>query len=609
VGGGASRVPRPKLKVTSARVQRSPVVRARMASTGYLLHRLGPLTGGLSAPITCAPTMKRHLLVTYLAASSAACGPDALDRTLPSLETPEVGAALDVPDPVSIEHHIRVLADDSLAGRAPGTEGFEAASRYVEGVLRSLGLAPAGVDGTYRQPVPLLRSTVDEAGSSMSVLRSGTVTDLVYGVDFWLSPDATRAEATVTAPVAFVGYGVSAPGLGYDDYDGIEVSGKIVAMLSGAPPSFPSDERAYYSSGSVKASEAARRGAVGSITFTAPDDPRFRWEVSVARATGGSFTWLDAAGRPRDGESPIRGAASLNHSGVATLFAGAPAPLDTVFARAAASTPQAFDLPAQVTMKTVSAHRRVGSHNVVARLEGSDERLREENIVYVAHVDHLGTGVPIDGDSIYNGAHDNASGVAILLEVARAFASLPTPPRRSVIFLIATGEEWGLLGSDYFARNPTVPGSSLVAALSLDMPFLFHPLLDIVPYGADHSSLSDAVGAAAARLALDLGPDPIPEQVLFIRSDHFSFIRQGIPALFIKSGFRTGSPDRDGAEINAAWRRDVYHTPRDDADQAFDFVAGVTHAQVNFLTGYRVAMQGPRPTWNRGDFFGGLFAR
>lgn len=553
--------------------------------------------------------MKPHVTALMLTTSLVACGADALDRAAPSLETPEVASALAVPDPASIERHIRVLADDSMAGRAPGTPGFEAASRYVEEVLRTLGLTPAGADGSYRQPVPLLGSTVDGSTSSMSVLHGDALTDLVYGDDFWLSPDATRAEATVTAPVAFVGYGVSAPGLGYDDYDGVEVSGKIVAALSGAPPAFPSDERAYYSSGSVKASEAARRGAVGLISFSAPDDPRFRWEVGVARASGGSFTWLDAAGRPRDGDSPIRGAASLNHSGVAALFAGAPAPLDAVFARAAASTPQAFDLPVQVTMRTVSAHRRVGSHNLVARLEGSDEPLRDENVVYVAHLDHLGTGLPVDGDSIYNGAHDNASGVAILLEVARAFTSLPTPPRRSVVFLIPTAEEWGLLGSDYFARNPTVPGASLVAALSLDMPFLFHPLLDIVPYGADHSSLSDAVDDAAARLALDLGPDPIPEQVLFIRSDHFSFIRRGIPALFIKSGFRTGNPGRDGAEINAAWRRDVYHTPRDEADQAFDFVAGVTHAQVNFLTGYRVAMQGPRPTWNRGDFFGDLFGR
>lgn len=553
--------------------------------------------------------MKPHVPALMLTTSLVACGADALDRAAPSLETPEVASALAVPDPASIERHIRVLADDSMAGRAPGTPGFEAASRYVEEVLRTLGLTPAGADGSYRQPVPLLGSTVDGSTSSMSVLHGDALTDLVYGDDFWLSPDATRAEATVTAPVAFVGYGVSAPGLGYDDYDGVEVSGKIVAALSGAPPAFPSDERAYYSSGSVKASEAARRGAVGLISFSAPDDPRFRWEVGVARASGGSFTWLDAAGRPRDGDSPIRGAASLNHSGVAALFAGAPAPLDAVFARAAASTPQAFDLPVQVTMRTVSAHRRVGSHNLVARLEGSDEPLRDENVVYVAHLDHLGTGLPVDGDSIYNGAHDNASGVAILLEVARAFTSLPTPPRRSVVFLIPTAEEWGLLGSDYFARNPTVPGASLVAALSLDMPFLFHPLLDIVPYGADHSSLSDAVDDAAARLALDLGPDPIPEQVLFIRSDHFSFIRRGIPALFIKSGFRTGNPGRDGAEINAAWRRDVYHTPRDEADQAFDFVAGVTHAQVNFLTGYRVAMQGPRPTWNRGDFFGDLFGR
>ncbi len=551
--------------------------------------------------------MNRRTLSSIVAASLAACGPDALDRAPPSLETPEVAAALAIPEPTSIERHIRVLADDSLGGRAPGTAGFEGATRYVEETLRALGLAPAGVDGTYRQPVPLLGSTVVAATSALTVRRGGAVTELVYGEDFWLSPDPSREDVSVTGLVAFVGYGVSAPALGYDDYAGIDVSGKIVATISGAPPAFPSDERAYYSSGSVKAAEAARRGAVGLMVFSAPDDPRFRWEVSVARAAGGSFTWLDASGQPPGGASPIRGSASLNRSAVDALFADAPIPLDEVFRRAASSTPQGFDLAVEATVRTVSDHRRVPSHNVVARLEGSDERLRGENVVYVAHVDHLGTGVPVDGDSIYNGAHDNASGVAILLEIARAFSSLAMPPRRSVVFLFPTAEEWGLLGSDYFAENPTVPASSLVAALSLDMPFLFHPLLDIVPYGADHSSLSDAIGAAARRLALDIGPDPIPEQVLFIRSDHFSFIRRGVPALFLKSGFRTGSSTRDGAEINAAWRRDVYHTPRDEADQGFDFVAGVTHAQVNFLTGYVVAMQGARPRWNRGDFFGGLF--
>ena len=259
-------------------------------------------------------------------------------------------------------------------------------------------------------------------------------------------------------------------------------------------------------------------------------------------------------------------------------------------------------------METTSRHRPVESWNVVAKLEGSDPTLRNEHVVYVAHVDHFGRGVAVRGDDIYNGAHDNASGTSIVLEIARGFMALPEPPRRSVLFLIVTAEEWGLLGSDYFARNPTVAASSLVANFSLDMPFLYHDLVDVVPYGAQHSSLLDPVSRAAAHLGIALAEDPIPEQVLFIRSDHFSFIRQGIPALFIKSGFATGDPALDGSAINADYRSRVYHTPGDEMDQTFDFGAGAAHGRVNFLTGYLVAEQDTRPTWNPGDFFGGLFA-
>jgi Zn-dependent M28 family amino/carboxypeptidase len=176
-----------------------------------------------------------------------------------------------------------------------------------------------------------------------------------------------------------------------------------------------------------------------------------------------------------------------------------------------------------------------------------------------------------------------------------------------VLFLFVTAEEWGLLGSDFFVRNPTVPGEGLVASFSLDMPFLYHPLMDVVPYGAQHSTLSEPVTRAAEHLGIALATDPIPEQVLFIRSDHYSFVRQGVPALFIKAGFQSGDPALDGAAINAAYRRDVYHKPNDDMTQAFDFEAGAAHARLNFLTGWLVAQETARPTWNPGDFFGGLF--
>ncbi len=552
--------------------------------------------------------MKR-LAILSLAALVVGCrGDETPEADAVVLDTPAVRTALDAIRPEAIEHHIRVLADDSLQGRAPGTPGFEGAARYVEASLRALGLQPAGVGGTYRQPVPLLQSMVVEASSGMSITsRSGTQM-LEYDVDFYLSPDPLRETVDLRdAPVAFVGFGVSAPALGYDDYAGIDVAGKVVAFLSGAPAMFPSNERAYYSSGATKRAEALARGAIGTLTFWDPSDPRFRWEVNAARAKRGSFAWLDSEGHPNRGDPAILGAASLNLSASVALFAGSPTPLEAVVRAAAQSTPQAFDLATRVSIATRTNHRAVDSWNVVARLEGSDPELRDEYVTYVGHVDHFGVGVEVDGDNIYNGAHDNASGTSIVLEIARAYTSLPTPPRRSILFLIVTAEEWGLLGSDYFVQNPTVPRSSLVANFSLDMPFLFHPLLDIVPYGAEHSSLGQAVATAAGHLGLAIGPDPIPEQVLFIRSDHFSFIRQGIPALFIKSGFETGDPALDGGAINTAFRQNLYHTPFDEADQGFDFEAGAAHARVNFLTGYLVAQETRRPTWNPGDFFGDLF--
>lgn len=517
-------------------------------------------------------------------------------------------AALDAIDPSAIERHIRVLAHDSLTGRAPGTDGYEGASRYVEDRLRELGLAPAGSDGGYAQPVPLLQSTVEEAVSAVELSGGDGTTTLAYATDFTLSPNGSEEDATVSAPVVFVGYGVSAPAFGYDDYEDVDVHGKIVAHLTGAPPALPSNQRAYYSSGAVKKEEAATRGAVGLISFTYAEDPRFRWEVGVARSRRGGFAWLDADGVPRGrgGVSPILASVNLNHGAVRRLFAASHVPLQEVFAAAQESRPQAFELPVEATIRTVSRHRKVDSHNLVARLEGSDPELRDEHVVYVAHVDHFGIGDAVDGDSIYNGAHDNASGTSIVLEIARAFSALPQPPRRSILFLIVTAEEWGLLGSDYFVNHPTVPANSLVANMSLDMPFLFHPLLDIVPYGSEHSSLGQTVGDAAGHLGIRIGDDPIPEQVLFIRSDHYSFVRQGIPALFIKSGFETGD-ERDGGAINTAFRRERYHTPADESDQGFDFDAGVSHARINFLTGYKVAMDDERPSWNEGDFFGTLF--
>jgi Zn-dependent M28 family amino/carboxypeptidase len=554
----------------------------------------------------------RHAaLGLVLAAFATACTsqPSAPSPDAPSLDAPEITAALDGMSGARIKEHMTVLAGDALEGRGVGSAGYDEALRYVETAVTSYGLAPAG-DAGYRQRVPLRNSVLVEDASAMRVHSATGARTLVYGTDYLLSPDHLRADVRIDeAAVVFVGYGVSAPALGYDDYAaGADVKGKVVAYLSGAPAKLPSNERAYYSSGAVKEAEAIARGAIGIISFTTPDDPRFRWDVSVATGKQGSYAWIDAQGNPNRGNPALRGSASLNHSGVQALFAGSSKPPAEAFAAAASSTPQAFELATRVSLATRSTHNDIESANLVARLEGSDPALDEEHVVYIAHVDHFGRGVPVNGDEIYNGAHDNASGVAIVLEVAQAFAALPTPPRRSILFLFVTAEERGLLGSDYFARHPTVPGDGIVADMTLDMPFLYHPLRDIVPYGAQHSTLATPVTRAAEHLKIAIAEDPIPEQVLFIRSDHFSFVRQGVPSLFIKSGFQTGDA-RDGSAINAAYRRDVYHKPNDDMSQAFDFEAGAAHARINFLTGWQVAQETVRPAWHPGDFFGGLFGR
>ncbi|QMW01352.1 M28 family metallopeptidase [Spirosoma foliorum] len=510
--------------------------------------------------------------------------------------------------PDAIRRHMSVLANDSLKGRKPGTRGFAMAADYVVGQFKALGLQPAGENNTFRQNVPLRRWQVNEKNSLLALLPNGKEVPLVYGKQFILNPSPDNPIGDITAPVVFVGYGVTAPELGYDDYTGIDVKGKIVAFLNGAPATFPSNQRAYNSSS--KAENAVAHGAIGTIAFSLPADLRSRIETAAPRARQGITRWVGKDGKPKNTFPALKGAASVSDSLARLLFANAPTSFSEAMGQAMKNKPQAFPLNMSVHIKTqTDVVEDIAGFNVVAVLPGSDPALKNEYIVQVAHLDHLGVGKPVKGDSIFNGAHDNASGVAIMLETARLYASLPKAPRRSILFVGVTGEEMGLLGSDYFANNPTVPKDKIVANLTLDMPFFFHPLLDIVPYGAEHSSLTKEVKQAADFLGVAISPDPIPEQTVFMRSDHFSFVRQGIPALFIKSGSQTGNPNLDGTKLNLEWRATIYHTPQDDMNQPFDFNSAAKHAQLQFLVGYLTAQDNQRPTWNKGDFFGTKFGK
>lgn len=529
---------------------------------------------------------------------------------------PALDVATKVIRPEQIRAHIRFLADSLLQGREPGTPGYDIAARYVASQLEGMGLHPSASGGWF-QAVPLEHAVTDAAASSLVLTVNGKEQKLVDAKDYILSPwfaspapkGTSKAESDVSAPIVFVGFGVTAPDQKYDDYAGVDVRGKIVVSIGGAPSSFPSTVRAYYSDYNVRAKNAVAHGAVGAFGIALPEDwKRQSWDWLVPQYQMGGMYWLDPNGVPHDFYPELRGSALLSEQGAATLFAGAPKTLEQAFATARAGTPQAFALPVSARIHTVAAQSVVRSMNIIADLKGSDPALRDQYVVFTAHVDHLGICPAINGDNVCHGALDNASGVASLLEIARAYASLPQPPRRSMLFVFVTGEEMGLLGSDYFVHYPTVPLKSIVANVNMDgAPGEFYSMKDVVVLGAEHSTLGDEVTTAGKVMGYELAPDPMPEEVNFIRSDQYSFVLRGVPAVDVTDGIHSTDPTIDGLALQKKWLVTRYHTPLDSMDQPIDFDSMAKGSVMNFLVGYQVAQHDAPPTWNKGDFFGITF--
>jgi hypothetical protein len=415
----------------------------------------------------------------------------------------------------------------------------------------------------------------------------------------------------VEAPVVYVGFGVTAPEQGYDDYVGVEAKRKVVAYVFGAPPQFEPTMRAHYSAHEAKAANAAAHGAVGTILLDSPFfEQLYPFKDQVRDLAFPDMRWLDAGGQPNDYFSELRGAAILNMETTARLFQGSGKSSEEIYAAAKEGKPSALALPVTAKIKIVSKLQSIRSPNVVARLQGSDPKLRDEYVVYTAHLDHLGIGEPVNGDKIYNGALDNASGSASMLEIARAYSQMKPRPLRSILFVSVTGEEEGLLGSDYFAHYPPVDKSHLVADINIDgNAALLWPIEDVIARGSEHSTLSVAAREAAARLKLEVSPDPSPELVFFIRSDQYSFVKQGIPAVFLGAGRKSSDPKINPQEIITKWRQTIYHKPQDDMNQPLDFESGAKYAMYVFLLGYVVAQQTEKPTWNFGDFFGEHYSK
>ena len=500
--------------------------------------------------------------------------------------------------------HMAFLADDLLEGRGTGTRGYRLAANYVRAQFEEMGLKPAGVNGSYFQNVHFRQIDLLRDKSSLTVEHNGSTRTLILDKDYVMGGNPLSTDARVEGQVVFVGFGVSAPDFDYDDYAGIDVRGKIVAALSGAPSRLPSAPGAHFSSSEQKLRVAAEHGAIGFLSIWAgKPEQRTPFTEYVRFSRGPELRWLDEAGVPNDAQPTIRGYARINSSTAAALFEGAPKSWKDALRAAENSHPQAFPLATSVSMHAVSRYSELESPNVAAILPGSDPQLKNEYVVFTAHLDHLGIGEPVKGDSIYNGAADNASGTAALLEMARAFSEMKTAPRRSLLFLAVTGEEEGLLGSDYYAHNPTVPMAQIVADINMDEVSFLYDFKDIVPLGGEHSSLGAVADDVAQHMGLTVSPDPMPEEVYFIRSDQYSFILQGVPALYIEEGLQTVNPDLDGKKMQFDWETQRYHQPSDDMNQAFDFNATVKCTRVDLAAGYEIAQQTERPHWNAGDFF------
>jgi hypothetical protein len=509
----------------------------------------------------------------------------------------------------AIRAHMKFLASDLLEGRGAGTRGYDVAASYVAAQFEAAGVGP-GAGASYFQVIPFLKTVPDERSTITLTPEGGAAMSLRYGDGFVTSGDPLHTDRTVEGRAVVVGYGVTAPELGHDDYAGVDVRNKIVIVFSGAPARFEGPVRAHYSSSLGKVENAVAHGAVGVMMLRTPAEAeRSPWERTARQTRLGAMHWIRNDGTPNSVSPEISSTVTLNPAIADTLLAGTGKTLAAIGAMLKDGTFRAFELPARATIRTISSHERLQSANVVGLVRGSDEKLRDEYLVYSSHLDHVGITEPVNGDAINNGAFDNASGIAALVEIAKAMAAQKPAPRRSILFLATTAEEKGLRGADYFAVNPTVPRAQLIGNINIDQVMMIDAVSDMVVHGIDASTLGDAARRVASKNAIEISDDPFPEEVVFVRSDQYPFVKQGIPALYIDPGYKAVTPGVNAKQNQVDWIKSRYHTPSDDLQQKMDFSMPARLARFDFLIGLEVANADIRPAWKPGNFFGEKFGR
>jgi len=501
--------------------------------------------------------------------------------------------------------HVQFLADDQLEGRNLGTPGFLKAVQYVETQFEKLGLKPAGTSG-YLQPVKFESRLITE--SSLELLRDGAPETLTAGQDATLSSRGDPAPL-VEAPMVFVGYGMQIPEANYDDLAGLNLKGKIAVYINApAPVDAPGNVKSHFSSSAERWAVFKRAGAIGAATLPNPR-PNAPTPPAAGAETGGqghggrgapqpSVVLADRALQDTAGQLV---SVMITRRGAEKFLAGSGHTFEELEALARENKPlPRFPLVGTLRAKATIQKGSLEAPNIAGIYPGADSALKNEYVIISAHLDHLGVGRPVNGDSIYNGAMDDASGIASMLEIARLLKESGAKPKRSILFVAVTGEEKGELGSRYFSVHPTVPAANIVADINLDMFLPLYPLKVIEVQGLTESSLGDQVRTAAKSLGIDVQTDREPEQNRFIRSDQYSFIRNGVPSLAFKFGYEFGSPEE---KIRRDWVRDRYHKPSDDLSQPVDPAAAALFDHVIQTLVKRVADEPARPRWNDDSFF------
>lgn len=495
---------------------------------------------------------------------------------------------------------VEYLASDRLEGRGPGTRGEELTTDYIAGEFKKAGLKPAGARGSYLQPVPLIRVATSPK-ATLRASKGGEAIDFAAGDDFSGTTQTQTELEDFDADAVFVGHGITAPEFGWDDYKGIDVKGKVVVLFTNEPPSddpkfFGGKALTYYGRWTFKFEEAARRGAKACLIVHTNETAGYPY--SVVRPLEGAQL------RRESGEPALAFAGWLSRKSGERLLALSGWTVDKALKAADAKGFEAFPLEVKLKAHVPTTVEKVVSNNVVGMVEGSDPKLRSEAVLFTAHWDHLGVGRAVVGDSIYNGAADNATGCAILLELARAWAAQEPKPKRSAIFLAVTAEEKGLLGSQYYAEHPVVPLGKTALDVNFDMILPLGVPESVVVTGAERTTAFGAVKAAAKKNGLEVEPDQRAHLGVFYRSDHFSLARAGVPAFSVGAGMKVKGKPADFARKKMQEFNDrAYHSPQDEVQPDWDYSGFVVLANFALDVARSVADADGLPTWNPGDEF------